>query len=170
MQKEIPEFLIELSRQLNEQPSRSTAHPFYQVRTKTEYITEAGYNESCWALYDDDGEVWRQGQPEEDLAEYFIDNHKYWMENQLEGSPVDADVIVSEYDFECDELPDGVRKLHLQEIEEVVSTHLTLDAAEKFIARKQHDYPKLFTYAESAYWSPQLRELQDWIKSLTQPA
>jgi hypothetical protein len=40
--------------------------------------------------------------------------------------------------------------------------------AEQFIERKQHDYPKLYTYAESAYWSPQLRELQDWIKSLTQ--
>ena len=65
------------------------------------------------------------------------------------------------------ETPPDVKKLYMQEIEEVVSTHLTEHDANWFISRKQHDYPPLYTYVVSAYWSPQLRELQDWIIGLT---
>lgn len=179
----IPPFLLELSKQLNEQPSRSTAHPFYQVRCNRYYVTEADYNEDHWALFGDDGEVWRNDSAPEELCEYLAEYHRDWVvsligenEDAEEGEEeIDEELATrlqecGEFDFDCDDLPDGLKKLHMQKIEEVVSTHLTLDAANKFIKRKQHDYPKLFTYAESAYWSPQLRELQDWIKSLTAKA
>ena len=94
---EIPDFLLEMSEQMNSQPNRCTSHPLWQVRCKRYLIT----------------------------AE------------------------------------------ETEETEEIVTTHLTEADANWFIQRKQHDYPKLYTYVESAYWSPQLRELEDWIKQLT---
>ena len=76
--------------------------------------------------------------------------------------------FLESFDIEIyDELPKGVNKLFVQETEEIVTTHLTEADALWFIKRKQHDYPKLYTYVESAYWSPQLKQLQDWIISLT---
>lgn len=174
MNKEIPDFLIDLSKQLNEQPSRSTAHPFYQVRCKRPYVTMEGYSSAYFDVYNDDGVIfssnWKNhGCKDEHLAEYLIENYHDWLCDTFEDVEViDVDFLLENFDFdECDNLPEGLTKIWLQEVEEVVSTHLTLDAAEAFIRRKQHDYPKLFTYAESAYWSPQLRQLQDWIKSLT---
>lgn len=177
MHIEIPEFLIELSRQINDQPNRSTSHPFYQVRCKRPYVTAEGYNYEYFEVYSDDGVAFTSnykisGCKESDFAEYLIENHYQWLCDTFEDIEViDVDFVLENFDFEgCENLPDGLTKIWIQEVEEVVSTHLTLDAAEQFIKRKQHDYPKLYTYAESAYWSPQLRELQDWIKSLTQPA
>lgn len=172
MQAEIPDFILELSKQLNAQPSRSTAHPFYQVRCKRLYVTEEGYNSELFVVQDAEGEVWRYGDDDSKLAEYLFDNYADWLFDLFGDDSINltVDYIIDNYDFNCDDLPDDCKKLWMQEIEEVVSTHLTLDAAEQFIKRKQHDYPKLFTYAESAYWSPQLRQLQDWLKQLTQPA
>ena len=76
------------------------------------------------------------------------------------------------FDFEkhkasFEDFPDAYRVIHLQELYKIVWTGLTEYAANQFINRKQHDYPDLYTYVESAYWSPQLVELQEWIKSLT---
>lgn len=99
------------------------------------------------------------------------------MDIELVNGEIDSDCLDDLFDsfnsyFDADwqDLPDDIKKFHMQEIEEVVSTHLTQHEAEWFIKRKQHDYPKLYTYVESAYWSPQLRELQDWVKSLTNPS
>jgi len=174
MKIEIPDFLIELSRQLNEQPSRATSHPFYQVRCKRPYVTMKGYSSEYFEIYNDDGVVfssnWKNhGCKDEHLAEYLIENHLDWLCDTFEDVEViDVDFLLENFDFEdCDDLPSELKKIWIQEVEEVVSTHLTLEAAAQFIKRKQHDYPKLYTYAESAYWSPQLRELQDWLKSLT---
>jgi len=175
MNKEIPQFILDLSKQLNDQPSRSTAHPFYQVRCERPYVTMEGYNSAYFEIYNEDSVVFssnwqKNGSKEEEFAEYLVEYHYDWLCDTYEDAEViDVDFVIENFDFDdCDNLPDELTKLWIQEVEEVVSTHLTLDAAEQFIKRKQHDYPKLYTYAESAYWSPQLRELQDWIKSLTQ--
>ena len=45
---------------------------------------------------------------------------------------------------------------------------LTEEDANWFIKRKQHDYPKLYTYVESLCFCPQMIELRGWIKSLSQ--
>ena len=79
----------------------------------------------------------------------------------------DLEIFAESFDYDFDDLPKGVNRCFVQEAEEIVTTHLTEFGALKFIKRKQHDYPKLYTYVESAYWSPQLRELQDWIIGLT---
>lgn len=174
MKLEIPEFILEMSKQMNDQPSRATAHAFYQVRCKRPYVTMEGYDSKYFEVYCDDGVVFTSnghanGCKEKDFAEYLVENHYEWLCDTFdEIEVIDVDFVVENFDFEeCGNLPIELTKLWIQEIEEVVSTHLTLDAAEQFIERKQHDYPRLYTYAESAYWSPQLRELQDWIKSIT---
>ncbi|WP_338860235.1 hypothetical protein [Xenorhabdus griffiniae] len=44
-----------------------------------------------------------------------------------------------------------------------VNTHLTREAAEKFIQRKQHNYEQLSVYVESFYWCWEMRTLIDGI-------
>lgn len=79
MQAEIPDFILELSKQLNEQPSRCTAHPFYQVRCKRLYVTEEGYNSELFVVQDNEGKVWQYGEDESKLAEYLFDNYPDWL-------------------------------------------------------------------------------------------
>lgn len=165
MEIEIPDFLLEMSKQMAEQPSRCTSHPFWQVRCKRFVVTEKGYNEHHFVLCDDEGEFFRSDTdhcPNEALFE----RHEAFCRAWAETNEVDflENYSFSEWD---EELPDGVKMLYVQEVEEVVSTHLTQHDAEGFIKRKQHDYPPLYTWVESAYWSPQFKQLQDWIISLT---
>ncbi len=164
MKTEIPEFLIEMSKQMSEQPNRCTAHPFWQVRCKRYEVTEQGYNEHHWILQSEDGEFFRSDSDEsvnDVLLERYPEFCAKWEKDEEESF---SDMFDSDYH----ELPPEVTKLHVQEVEQVVSTHLTEHDANWFIKRKQHDYPKLYTYVESAYWSPQVRQLQDWIISLTE--
>lgn len=179
---EIPEFLLEMSKQMNTDPNRCTAHPFWQVRCKRYLVTEEGYNESHWELHAEDSEGYPvfSTKPHYDniaASEDFEERNKKWCSEWIEEN-IDSECIGEDssftdfFDFEGyqdsgDDWPEGYKVIHLQETEEVVSTHLTEAGALQFIKRKQHDYPELYTYVESAYWSPQLRELQDWIKSLT---
>ncbi len=183
----IPDFLLEMSKQMNEQPSRCTSHPFWQVRCKRYLITESGYNESHWEIISEDGTTLYHSENDNDYSELFEYLCEYesewvvaWAENECE---MVVNVINDEIDESCQEslldefndrfdpdymdLPDDMKKLHMQEIEQVVTTHMTQADAEWFIQRKQHDYPKLYMYVESAYWSPQLKELQGWIMELT---
>ena len=166
----VPEFLLEMSRQMREQPNRATAHPFWQVRCKRSLPTEQGYNESHYEVCGDEGPVYSSNTPLSGLSEYLLEHHESWCrawasENHEDDADY-ADAVSSWIDPESD-LPSELTLVYAQEIEEVVTTHLTQAGAEAFIKRKQHDYPKLYTYVESAYWSPQLRELQDWIIGLT---
>ncbi|EGR2446752.1 TPA: DNA N-6-adenine-methyltransferase [Vibrio cholerae] len=50
MNIEIPDFLIEMSKQMHEQNNRITADPIWQVRHKQYLVTEQGYNESHWEI------------------------------------------------------------------------------------------------------------------------
>lgn len=166
----VPEFLLEMSKQMREQPNRMTAHPFWQVRCNRYLPTLEGYSEHHIEICGDDGVVYRSDRPVSDLHDYLVENHEEWCQQWAEENHDDDDwkeAVKCYFDLDCDDLPEELRKVPVQEVEEVVSTHLTQAGAEQFIKRKQHDYPKLFTYVESAYWSPQLRELQDWIISLT---
>lgn len=188
MDKEIPEFLVEMSKQMNEQPTRCTSHPFWQVRCKRYLVTEDGYNESHWEIADtEDGETLYHSVNDSDYTDLFEHLSSYqaeWLKEWAsEYGDLEVELVCGEFeeediellqeafenkfDPEWQELPEHLKKFHMQEIEEVITTHFTQADAEWFIKRKQHDYPKLYTYVESAYWSPQLRELQDWIKSLT---
>lgn len=166
--KEIPAFLLEMSKQMREQDNRCTAHPFWQVRCKRYMPTEEGYSDVGYELMADDGDVvYRSYRAEEDELEcLLLEDYREHFDPML-GDEESAEDAVIGFDPTIDELPDGLRIVFVQEVEEVVSTHLTEADAKWFIRRKQHDYPPLYTYVASAYWAPQLRELQDWIISLT---
>lgn len=181
---EIPDFLIQMSKQMHSQPSRSTSHPFWQVRCKRYLVTEEGYNESHWELHSEDSEGWptyssKAHYDNNAASEDFPEKNKKWCDEWLTEN-IDSECIGEDegfldfFDFEehknnDGDWPEGYRVIHLQETEEIVTTHLTEADANWFIKRKQHDYPELYTYVASAYWSPQLKELQDWILSLTTP-
>lgn len=168
VKKEIPAFLLEMSKQMREQDNRCTSHPFWQVRCKRYIPTEEGYGEVGYELVTDDGDiVFRSYRAEEDELETFLlEDYREHFDSILGGEATAEDAVLG-FDPTEDDLPDGLRLVYVQEIEEVVSTHLTEADAKWFIRRKQHDYPPLYTYVGSAYWAPQLRELQDWIVSLT---
>ena len=163
MNIELPDFLLEMSKQMSEQPNRCTAHPFWQVRCKRYPITEEGYNVHHWILADDDGEFFRSDLdecPRRALLNRFPEFCDDW--ERFEGRS-----FIDYFDVDTDVLPEQARKFFVQETEEVISTHMTESDAKWFIKRKQHDHPKLYTYVESAYWAPQLKKLQDWIIGLT---
>ena len=165
---ELPEFLIEMSKQMNEQPNRCTAHPFWQVRTKRTYPAPSTHSD-LYEVYGDDGVIYRSFEPMEQMREHLYEEHKNFCVEWAKENHPDEDSLFEAFEHydACGELPEGLEKVYVQEIEEVVTTHLTEAGAMAFIKRKQHDYPKLYTYVESAYWSPQLRQLQDWIIGLT---
>jgi hypothetical protein len=177
MKTEIPDFLLEMSQRMNTDDNRCTSHPFWQVRCKRYLVTEAGYSEHHWEMIDSEsGTIYRSDTQElAELAEYLKYNHRDWWDrfifNRDEEASDDDDedlfVTVFDHEWHADELPSDLNILYCQEVEEIVCTALTQAGAEAFIKRKQHDYPPLYTYVESAYWSPELRQLQDWIKSLT---
>lgn len=183
---DIPEFLIEMSQQMHQQPSRCTAEPMWQVRCKRYLITEQDYNEHHWEIIDSDGDsgwLYRSDEwDKQELAKWMLENDLGWCDQWLEGIDVSADIdnleafsetfiesFIDDFDVESDyyELPEQLKKFHLQETEEVVKTCLTEADALAFIARKQHDYPKLYTYVESMVFCPQMIELRNWILSLT---
>lgn len=167
---EIPDFLLEMSRQMREQPNRCTSHPFWQVRCKRYLPTLDGYNTDHYEVCGDEGVIYRSDYPVSELHEFLLDEHEEWCKQWAEENHPDyeyAEAIETWFDLDYDELPDGLTKIPVQEVEDIVSTHMTEHDANWFIQRKQHDYPKLYTYVESAYWSPQIKQLQDWIISLT---
>jgi hypothetical protein len=171
---QIPDFLIEMSNQMRSQPTRCTAHPLWQVRCNRLLPTEEGHNQKLWEIFHDEGVAFTEGGDPADFFDYLIEYHpdfcKNWAEYESPAYEPGGDVrlaLESDYRIGEDELPKELRLIHMQEVEEVVSTHFTEAEALAFIKRKQHDYPKLYTYVESAYWSPQIRALQDWIISLT---
>jgi len=169
---EVPGWLLEMAEQMRGQPTRSTAHPFWQVRCKRHIPTAEGYNDSHYEVVGDEGVVWRSIDPIKGLIDHLLENHEEWCRrwaedhDHMKDCSTVAEAIESFFDASEGELPDGLTSVFVQEVEEVVTTHLTQADAEWFIKRKQHDYPPLYTYVESAYWSPQMRQLQDWIISL----
>jgi hypothetical protein len=164
VETKIPDFLIEMSKQMSEQESRMTAHPFWQVRCKRYLVTDPSYDGHHWELCNCEGVFYRSDihdEANQEILERYPEFAEEW-EKENEG-----DNFLEDFDVNNDDLPDDVNMVWVQETEEIVSTHFTKHDAEWFIKRKQHDYPPLYTYVESAYWSPQIKQLQDWIISLT---
>ena len=108
------------------------------------------------------------------MAEYLVENYKAWCLEWCEENDVEINAgAFIEYfkdDYDPDgwlDLPDDIKTLHMQEIEVTVNTHFTEADAKAFIERKQHDYPKLYTYATSLCFCWNMIELRQWIMSLT---
>lgn len=171
----LPKWLIEMSRQMNEQPNRCTAHPFWQVRYKN-WIPAAEQYGDEFEIWSSDGDRVYASHScnKEEAIEYLLEYHFDWCRGWCKYNDIEDYETINECfndrfdiaDFHED-LPDDLNRLMVVEQEEIATTHLTEVDAKWFIKRKQHDYPPLYTYVESAYWSPQLRELQDWLISLS---
>ena len=188
-QIEIPAFLLEMSQQMHQQDNRCTAEPIWQVRCKRYLPTEEGYDEHHWEIFDTDGGTALYRSDESDmkqaLAEWLAENDHQWCSNWLFDNDIDEvchdvshtfdevfiEAFIDKFNLESDhdQLPDPLKKFHLQETEEVIRSCLTEADARAFIARKQHDYPKLYTYVESMVFCPQMIQLRHWIMSLTTP-
>ena len=148
----------------------------FEVRYKTTLVTEQGYNESHFEIISEGGETLYHSINSEcftELAEHLLENCTSWCKSWLEEYDIE---FLSDSFVECFNenyyldgwfsLPDDIVKIHMQEIEVTVNSHLTEASAKAFIKRKQHDYPKLYTYAVSMCYCPQMIELRDWIKGL----
>lgn len=192
-QIEIPAFLLEMSQQMHQQDNRCTAEPIWQVRCKRYLPTEEGYDEHHWEIVDTDGDataLYRSDKCDKKaLAEWLAENDHQWCSNWLFDNDIESEysdithvhgpafdevfinAFIDKFNVESDhdQLPDPLKKFHLQETEEVIKTCFTEADALAFIARKQHDYPKLYTYVESMVFCPQMIQLRHWIMSLTTP-
>ena len=178
MNIEVPKWLFEISNQMNTDEKRATSHPFWQVRNKEYVVTEQGYNEHHFEICGDDGCLYHSNRDDgfEELAQDLLETDsewcKCWLDCNNDELDFSDDVFISEFcdefDPDSENLPPDYKVVYMQEIEVVLTTHLTKSDAEWFISRKKHDYPNAYTYVESAYWSPQFKQLQDWIKSLSE--
>ncbi|MEL4370703.1 ead/Ea22-like family protein [Shewanella xiamenensis] len=190
-QIEIPAFLLEMSQQMHQQQSPYIVEPVWQVRCKRYLVTEEGYNDHHWEIIDADSYGRALYRSDLDprfkatLAEWLSENDHQWCSNWLFDNDIDEvchdvshtfdevfiEAFIDKFNLESDhdQLPDPLKKFHLQETEEVIKTCLTEADARAFIARKQHDYPKLYTYVASMVFCPQMIQLRHWIMSLTTP-
>lgn len=169
----LPDFVFEMADQIATQPNRCTAHPFWQVRYKEWRPVPDDFGDE-FQIFDcnDSISIYASYSHDEDYKDYLWENYQEWCESwaiyendEDYESPKDCFFDI----FSCDgsEFPDGVEKYRVEQFEQIASTHFTEHDANWFIERKQHDYPKLYTYVESAYWSPQVRKLQDWLRDLS---
>lgn len=177
---EIPKFLLEMSKQMNEQNNRCTADPVWQVRCKRTRPTDRDYSD-VFHVIDRDGDYslvadssldldvnqqivnYLDCDPEDlpTVLESWVDN-----ESQFDNGNDKLEYFLENFDADDDEL-EGLDCIWVEEYEEIVkSAFLTEADANWFIQRKQHDYPKLYTYVASMYLCPQMIELRNWIKSL----
>lgn len=178
---DIPDFLLEMSRRMHTQDNRITADPIWQVRHKGYIATGKGINEHHIEVYNTTELIFRSDKDEYhelfsaiyqiggDMAKFIRDWCHYELSDDTELDTDDEyiEYAADHFDLDYDNLPDEIDLVYCQEVEKIVSTHLTEADANWFIKRKQHDYPPLYTYVESAYWSPEIKELRAWVKSLT---
>lgn len=179
---ELPDFLIEMSKQINSQNNRMTADPLFEVRYKASLVTESGYNESHFEIFCDEGYTLYHSEKSknyDELAEYLFEYENEWCVSFMEdiGEEMDDNDYLTDSDFcqffndefnpDLHDLPSEMKKLHMQEIEVTVNSHFTEADAQAFINRKQHDYPKLYIYAVSLCYCENMTKLRNWIKSIS---
>ena len=169
---EIPKFLTEMSEQMNNEDNRCTADPIWMVCHDNWLTCADDRGDKEVFLVCGDGE-YAEFDTEEEVIEYLIDHCNEWVIEYLskETNGAEVDELGEYFDIEadCAHWPNGfsVEKICMQKEMKVINAHLTLEGANQFIARKQHDYPKLYTYVYSMYFCNQMKELRGWIKSLT---
>jgi hypothetical protein len=181
MNKTIPAFLIEMSKQMHEQDNRITAEPIWQVRCKRFRPTAQGYSD-IFHILDTENDYGLVANSSSDInINQQIVNYLYcdpddlpivlesWVDGECEltDGQEKIDYFLENFDIDIDEI-DGFDVIWVEEYEDIVkSAFLTEVDANWFIQRKQHDYPKLYTYVVSMYLCPQMIELRNWILSLT---
>ena len=172
---EIPKFLIEMSEQMNNEDNRCTADPIWMVVHDNWLTCADDRGDKNILLLCNGGDHYIECD-EDDYTEIFTylkEDHEEWcMELIREHDEEEDDIDELSNWFDPDDvfqsLPENVtiEKLAMQKEMKVINSHLTEEGAKQFIARKQHDYPKLYTYVYSMYHCNQMKELRAWIKSI----
>ncbi len=176
---QIPKFLLEMSKQLNEQDNRSTADPIWVV-CYDEWLTCADDRGDKEVILLSDGgcgdHIECGIEDYTEIFDYLTTYHEEWCWDVIKESNEEEDDLdeISNYfnpdDIYCQsELPEGVEieKIAMQKVVHKLKYCLTESDANAFIKRKQHDYARLYTYVESMYFCPQMMELRNWIKGLS---
>ena len=180
---EIPKFLTEMSEQMNNEDNRCTADPVWQVRCKRTRPTSSEYTDIFEFVETDEYSVVAKSNATEEVNQQIVNYLdcdvndlpivlEEWVDartdlGELSNGEEKIDYFIENFDCDYDEL-DGFSTIWVEEYEDIVQgAFLTEQDANWFINRKQHDYPKLYTYVESMYFCPQMKELRGWIKSLT---
>lgn len=180
---ELPKFLIEMSEQMNNEDVRATSEPVWQVRCKRTRPTDSDYSD-IFHLTDREGDYSLVATNKESsninqqiinyldcdfddlplILECWVDDHNRGNGFNGEGK---VNYFLAHFNCKHDEL-EGIDLIWVEEYEDIVKgAFLTEEDANWFIKRKQHDYPKLYTYVESLCFCPQMIELRNWIKLLT---
>lgn len=180
---EVPKFLIEMSEQMNNEDVRATADPVWQVRCKRTRPTDSDYSdifhmldrECDYSMVATNKESSSINQQIINYLDCDIDDLpvilESWVDESYKGNNFNGEgkvnYFLAHFDCKHDEL-EGIELVWVEEYEDIVKgAFLTEEDANWFIKRKQHDYPKLYTYVESLCFCPQMIELRGWIKSLT---
>lgn len=179
---EIPKFLIEMSEQMNNEDNRCTADPVWQVRCKRTRVTAQEFSD-IFEIIDREGDhcLVATNKENDNINEQIVDYlqcdiedlpviFESWVDNDSNDESLSGqdkvDYFIENFDYLYDEI-EGFEVLWAEEFEDVVmGAFLTEQDANWFINRKQHDYPKLYTYVTSLYFAPQMKELRAWIKSI----
>jgi hypothetical protein len=183
MNTELPKFLIEMSEQMNNEDNRCTADPVWQVRCKRTRVTSSDFSD-IFEIVDRENEhqLVATNKENDDVNEQIVDYLQCdvedlpvalesWVDNDSNDEALSGEDKVAYFleNFDCsyDDI-EGFEVLWVEEYEDIVQgAFLTEQDANWFINRKQHDYPKLYTYVASMYFCPQMKELRAWIKSIT---
>ena len=178
MKVEIPDFLVEMSQQMQSEHNRMTQDPIWQVCYDDKILTEEDYSDG-FRIVTSEGYMLFDSQSCTD-ASHFIDNavdsfeelvdayNKEKNEGDSESSFSFKDDFDIDYDFEdsCFDDDDAYKKYYYTKVRTVVKSCLTEQDAEAYIERKQHDHCPLYTYVYAMDYCPQMIELRNWIKGL----
>ena len=179
MKTEIPEFLLEMSKQINTQDNRCTADPIWQVMCKRTRVTAEDYSDR-FQIIDIENEYHvvadsDEGCINEDIIKYLIDGDGMdfvinWAEredDEIEEDCEKVDLFSNQFDSNYETLPSGFELIHVEEYEQIIKTCLTEYDANNFIRNNSHNYPHMYTFVDSMYRCPQMIALRKWIMELT---
>jgi hypothetical protein len=172
MNIEIPNFLLKMSKEINSQDNCMTSEPIITVCHDERLTTAEGYQEEGSEWCGEDGFICN-GPETEELLKHIVDEFGPWfdqfcIDREINQDDEDSfDQAMDYFDPEYDDLPDDISKWFYQNTRKTVKYCLTRSDAEAFIARHQHNYPKLYTYVESMHSCPEMIELRNWIMSLS---
>ncbi len=178
MNIELPDFLLHMSEQMNNQDNRCTSDVIYQVKQHQYFVTEEGYSEHHFVLAGDDGEFFRSDRgSEEEAKDYLLDHYEEacadWLaqnhEDELNDGRDIEELFQEKFDLseDIEDFHDEVKKLAVQQIDVVLHTCFTEKEA-LAIASRYHESQEVFTYGVSLYFTEETKQLRNWIMSLTE--
>jgi len=183
MKTTIPDFLLEMSKQINTQDNRCTGDPLWQVMCKRTRVTAEDYSDRLQIL-DRENEYHVVADSEDgDINQQIVDylecdpedlpvNLEQWVDkncdydHDLDGQSK-IDFFLEEFDHDSDTLYDNFDKIWVEEYEQIIKTCLTEHDADHFMRNNAHNWPPMYTYVTSMYRCPQMIELRKWIMELT---